>query len=76
MRLFRSEEDVVRWAAGQSRAVGAVVPLAQLQRLARAWYGDRLDEDWRPRTPEQSQAVLRECGLTGAFWALAAPGPD
>jgi hypothetical protein len=70
MRLFRSEEDVEGWAAEHGRPVGAVVPVAQLQRLARAWYGDRLDPAWRPRTVEQSQRILRDAGLTGAFWAL------
>ncbi|MEA2306809.1 MAG: hypothetical protein QOH43_4089 [Solirubrobacteraceae bacterium] len=70
MRLFRSEEDVQGWAAGEGRPVGAIVPVPQLQRLARAWYGDRLDPAWRPRTVEQSQRILRDAGLTGAFWAL------
>ena len=29
-----------------------------LMRLARRWYGDRLDPDWRPRTRDESQAIL------------------
>jgi hypothetical protein len=71
MRLFRSEEEVHRWAAVHDRPVGAIVAAAQLQRLARAWYGDRLRPAWRPRTLEQSQRILRDAGLTGAFWELA-----
>jgi hypothetical protein len=62
MRLLRSEEDVP--------AGGASVPVDQLERLARAWYGDRMDPGWRPRTRDQSQAVLDRLGLTGAFWTL------
>jgi hypothetical protein len=62
MRLFRSEEEI----SGD----GEVVPVEQLQRLAERWYGDRLDPDWRPRTREQSQAILDEVGLTGDFWRL------
>jgi hypothetical protein len=62
MRLFRSEEEI--------RTPGAVVALEQLQRLAAAWYGDRLHADWRPRTREESQAVFEAVGLTGDFWRL------
>jgi hypothetical protein len=63
MRLFRSEEEVPEG--------GAAVPVAQLRELARRWYGDRLEPGWRPRTREQSQAILEAVGLTGSFWALA-----
>jgi hypothetical protein len=62
MRLLRSEEE----APGD----GATVPIATLAALARDWYGDRLQPDWRPRTPEQSQAILERHGLTGEFWRL------
>ena len=60
MRLLRSGE----------MSEGAVVDLPTLLRLARRWYGDRLDPDWRPRTRDQSQAILTEVGLTGPFWEL------
>jgi hypothetical protein len=46
------------------------MPLRQLQDLARRWYGDRLDPGWRPRTREQSQAILDGVGLRGEFWQL------
>jgi hypothetical protein len=61
MRLLRSEEEV---------SEGATVALATLMRLARRWYGDRLNPDWRPRSRDQSQAILTEVGLTGPFWEL------
>ena len=70
MRLFRSEEEVHAWCAARGRAPGAILTLGQLQRLAGAWYGDRLSPHWRPRTPAESQAVLDAAGLTGDFWAL------
>ena len=62
MRLFRSEEE--------APDAGATVPIEQLARLARRWYGDRLDPDWRPRTVPESQAILDDVGLTGDFWSL------
>jgi hypothetical protein len=49
---------------------GAVIGVTQLGELSRRWYGDRLDDDWRPRTLAQSQAILDEVGLTGPFWRL------
>jgi hypothetical protein len=40
-------------------------------RLALEWWGGRLDPDWRPRSPDESQAILERVGLTGPFWRLA-----
>jgi hypothetical protein len=61
MTLVRSDE---------APATGATVDLATLRALAHDWYGDRLDPAWRPRTVEQSQAILARHGLTGPFWSL------
>lgn len=68
MNLFRSEEHIRRWLAG--RAGGAVISVGTLARAAYAWFGDRLAPDWRPRTREESQAILDRLGLTGEFWRL------
>jgi hypothetical protein len=62
MRLLRSGSEVTE---------GELVSLDTLQELARRWYGDRLSPDWRPRTLEESQAILDGVGLTGEFWRLA-----
>jgi hypothetical protein len=68
MLLFRSEDHVDRWLAG--RKPGATIPVSKLADLAEAWWGDRLDPDWRPHTREQNQAILDGLGLTGPFWNL------
>jgi hypothetical protein len=68
MLLFRSEDHVDRWLAG--RKPGATIPIAKLAELAGAWWGDRLDPDWRPHTREQNQAILDRLGLTDPFWNL------
>jgi hypothetical protein len=70
MNLFRSEEHLERWLAKTGRARGAVLSLAQVWTLARAWYSDPRDPSWRPRARDESQAVLRSVGLTGDFWEL------
>jgi hypothetical protein len=68
MNLFRSEEHIERWLGG--RPPGATLPAATLSDLAHAWWGDRLAPDWRPRSREQSQAILDGLGLSGPFWRL------
>ena len=49
---------------------GAVVPLEQVWRLAGPWYANRLDEDWRPRTPEAIEQLFADAGLTADFWRV------
>ncbi|HSS80891.1 MAG TPA: hypothetical protein VLK24_06805 [Gaiellaceae bacterium] len=70
MNLFRSEEHTARWLEENGYEPGATMPLRQLCALAVAWWGDRLDPDWRPHTREQNQALLESVGLTGPFWQL------
>ena len=68
MNLFRSEEHIDRWLDG--RPSGATTSVSTLSRLAQRWWHDRLSQDWRPRTRDESQAILEGLGLTGAFWQL------
>jgi hypothetical protein len=63
MRLVRSDEIPEG---------GATVGLGALRALAIDWYGDRLDPNWRPRTVDESQAILGRHGLDGPFWSLTA----
>jgi hypothetical protein len=70
MLLFRSEEEIDRWCAEHGRERGAAVPVGRLAALAAEWYGGRLDAAWRPRSRDESQAVLAAHGLTGRFWQL------
>jgi hypothetical protein len=70
MLAFRSEEHIDRWRELQCLPRGAVFTPQQLWRLAQAWYSHRLDPDWRRRSPEETQAVFAEIGLTGDFWRL------
>ena len=49
---------------------GTSVPLDRLWRLSGPWYADRLNEDWRPKTPEVMERLLTEAGLTGDFWRV------
>ena len=70
MQLFRSEEEVDEWAESTGHPKGAVFSPGQLWDLARGWYDDRLDLNWRRRTVAERQAILTAVGLIGEFWNL------
>ncbi len=70
MVFLRSEEHLARWLADTGRTPGASMSAARLNELARRWWWTRVEPDWRPRTPAESQAILDEVGLTGEFWRL------
>ena len=70
MVFLRSEEHLERWLALNGWEPGASMSAPTLNELARRWWWTRLEPDWRPRSPEESQAILDEVGLTGAFWRL------
>lgn len=73
MLLFRSEEHLERWRLERGLPRGETLTLDQQWELARAWYSNRMDRDWRRRTPQEAEKVLGGLGLTGDFWKLTAP---
>ncbi len=68
MNLFRSEEHVDRWLG--DRRAGTTISVTALSGLAHAWWDDRLSPQWLPHAREHNQAILRQLGLVGPFWAL------
>jgi hypothetical protein len=70
MNLFRSEEHVARYNEAHGYEPGATISAAKMCELAHAWWDTRLAPDWRPRTRDESQAILERLELTGAFWRL------
>ena len=70
MLFLRSEEHLRRWLAARGFEPGASLSATTLNELARRWWSTRLDPDWRPRPLPESQAILEELGLVGAFWRL------
>ena len=70
MLLFRDEEHIDRWCAQWSQPRGATLTLDQAWQLADAWYGHKMDRDWRRATLDETEALLAKLGLTGPFWSL------
>jgi len=71
MVYLRSEEHRERWLAATGYEPGVSFAASTLHVLAQRWWGSRLDPGWRPRTTEESQAILDGVGLAGPFWRLA-----
>jgi hypothetical protein len=70
MLLFRSEEHVDRWCDAWKQPRGALLSLEQGWGLAKAWYSDRLEAHWRPKTSAEAEAVFHSLGLDGPFWRM------
>lgn len=72
---FRRAEDVDPWCTRHRIPRGVIVPIEQVLRLGRAWYGRHLAEDWKKWTLEEARSIFNSVGLTGDFWRLpTAPG--
>jgi hypothetical protein len=71
MNLFRSEEHAARWVDMRGYEGGETIRVRQVCDLAQAFYDNRLDPGWRPRTLDETQATLDSVGLTDPFWQYA-----
>jgi hypothetical protein len=71
MIFLRSEEHRERWLDANGWEPGSTITAPQMNELARVWWWTRLDPNWRPRTAEESQAILSSVGLVDDFWALS-----
>jgi len=71
MVYLRSEEHLSRWLQKNRWEPGATLTASKMNELSREWWGTRLGPGWRPRAPEESQAILGRLGLTGEFWQLS-----
>lgn len=67
---------LARWLAANRWEPGASLSAPTLNELAQRWWSTRLEPDRRPRSAPESQAILDELGLTGAFWQLVPVQPD
>jgi hypothetical protein len=70
MLLFRDEEHIDRWCGARDLPRGASLTPEQGWNLAYGWYKDKLAPGWRRHTLEETEALLRDVGLTGSFWSL------
>lgn len=56
------------------RVNGEFVPLHEVARFAKRWYGSHADPDWHKWTVAKAQDIFHQAGLRSDFWDLAAKG--
>lgn len=68
---FRSPEEIHKWCDRHRLPHGEAVPLRQVARLARLWYGSHADPDWHKSSFVEAQDIFRKADLRTPFWDLA-----
>lgn len=58
------------WCREKGQPRGETLTLEAAWRLAHGWYSDRLDSEWRRKTPDEARALFASLGLTSPFWRL------
>jgi hypothetical protein len=61
---------VNRWLKKTGQLGGETIGMEAMWKLAAGWYSDPRAATWRPRSRDESQAVIAAAGLTGEFWEL------
>ena len=67
---FRSVPDIRDWCTRHLLPYGEAVPLQQVARLAKLWYGTYGDVNWHRWNVAEAQDIFRQAGLVSAFWDL------
>lgn len=67
---FHSPQEIRNWCDRHRLPHGEPVPLHQVARLARLWYGSHASPAWRKWTVEEAQEIFRQAGLQSEFWDL------
>jgi hypothetical protein len=70
--LFHSEEHAERWRERAKPPASTTLAIEQATALAHAWYGNKLDPDWRRFTADEAEALFDDLGLDPEFWRLSA----
>ncbi len=67
---FHSADDLRSWSHRHRLPMGQPVPLHQVARLARAWYGSHARPDWHKWSVAEAQRIFHDAGLRSDFWNL------
>lgn len=70
MLVYKSESQIDAWCKQHNKPKGEVVPIAQVWELAKLWYGNYLDTDFKIKTKEIANAMFKQVGLTSEFWKM------
>lgn len=68
---FRSVDEIQEWCSRHRLPLGEPVPMHQVARLARRWYGSHDDPEWHKWTIVEAQEIFRQAGLGSDFWDIS-----
>ena len=68
MLIFQSEDSINEWCRENQMKRGEVLSVAEVWKLSKLWYQDRMSVEYHGRTAEQAAAIFRQAGLTSSFW--------
>jgi hypothetical protein len=71
MLLFQSEEWIDKWCKRNNLERGEVLPLQQVWKLSKLWYGNRLSMEYHGRSTEQVAEIFKQAGLKSKFWFIS-----
>lgn len=70
MLIFKNENEVNDWCKQHNKPKGEVLPITQVWELAKIWYGNYLDTDFKRKTKDVAESMFAQVGLTSPFWKL------
>lgn len=70
IRMFCNREHAEQWTQDHAPGTGFIANVVDVWRLAKPWYGDRVQPDFVPHTREFNQQLLESVGFRGEFWLL------
>jgi hypothetical protein len=68
--LFRDKPQVREWSQRHGLAIGDLQPLSTVWELARRWYGEHLQPDWRKKSADEARTIFAALGLDHHVWDL------
>ena len=68
MLFFRSEADVRILCLERGIAMGPLVTMEQLWKMATTWYSSRLERESRRPQADEIRGIFADIGLTENFW--------
>ncbi len=66
--FFSSSLEVDDWCRRHALPRGEIMDIATGIALARAWFADYLNPEWRRKSPEEAASIFQSLGLSGDFW--------
>lgn len=70
MLLFQPEEWIDKWCKRKDLERGEVLTIHQVWELSKLSYANRMSVEYHGRSIEQVAEILRQAGLTSAFWLI------